>query len=62
MPENKTEEPKGFSYYVSDEQLRDYATWPMEKRLDWLMAGLRLRNALPEHIREIQDKFRRGEI
>lgn len=56
------DEPKGVWHTVSDEQLAEYASWPYTRRLDWLMARIRLRNALPPHIRERQDRFRRGEL
>lgn len=53
---------KGFQYHVSQEQIEEYRTWPYERRLDWLLAGNRLRRALPRRIIETQDKFRLGEI
>ena len=53
---------KGFDYHVSQEQIEEYSTWPYSRRLEWLLAGNRLRQALPRRIIEIQDKFRRGEI
>ena len=53
---------KGFYYHVSQEQIDEYRTWPYARRLEWLLAGNRLRQGLPPRIREIQDKFRRGEI
>lgn len=52
----------GFDHYVDDEKLREYRSWPVERKLAWLMAGLKLRQLLPERVRDIQDKFRRGEI
>jgi hypothetical protein len=56
------QEPKGYSYHVTDEQLREYATWSTERRLAWLTEGAKLRRALPKAIRDKQDAFRRGEI
>ncbi len=53
---------QGFDYHVSQEQIEEYSTWPYSRRLEWLLAGNRLRQALPRRILEIQDKFRRGEI
>jgi hypothetical protein len=41
--------------------VREYASWPLELRAAWLYAGLKMRKLLPEHIRELQDQFRRGE-
>jgi hypothetical protein len=58
MEENK----KGFSYYVSKEQIEEYRKWPMERRLKWLYFGNRLRKSLPPKIIEIQEAFRQGKI
>jgi hypothetical protein len=58
----KLESRKGFYYHVSQEQIEEYRTWTYTRRLEWLLAGNRLRKALPRRIIEIQDKFRRGEI
>ena len=60
--ENKSSKPKGFDYHVRQEQIDEYRTWSYERRLEWLLAGNRLRQALPRRIIEIQNKFRRGEI
>jgi hypothetical protein len=69
-PENPGSDPingpltprKGFRYHVSREQIDEYRTWSYERRLEWLLAGNRLRQALSPQIKEIQDKFRGGEI
>jgi hypothetical protein len=53
---------KGFSYFVSDEQLKEYSSWPMERRLQWLLMGNKLRKMLPEKTIEIQELFRQGKI
>jgi hypothetical protein len=53
---------KGFYYQVSPEQDEEYRTRSYSRRLEWLLAGNRLRQALPRRIIEIQDLFRRGEI
>ena len=53
---------QGFDYHVSQEQIEEYRTWPYTRRLEWLLAGNRLRQALPRKIVAIQDLFRRGEI
>ena len=53
---------KGFYYHVSREQIEEYRTWSYRRRLEWLLAGNRLRQALPRKIIAIQDLFRRGEI
>jgi hypothetical protein len=62
VKEKRNSEPKGFDYHVSQEQIDEYRTWPYARRLEWLLAGNRLRQELPRRIIEIQDKFRRGEI
>jgi hypothetical protein len=53
---------KGFYYHVSRDQIEEYRTWPYSRRLEWLLAGNRLRMALPRRIIEIQDLFRQGEL
>lgn len=60
--QNGCSQPKGFDYHVSQEQIDEYRTWSYERRLEWLLAGNRLRQSLPRRIIELQDKFRRGEI
>jgi hypothetical protein len=56
------EKRKGFSYHVSDEQLKEYSSWPMERRLQWLLMGNKLRKMLPRKTIEIQELFRQGKI
>jgi len=56
------EERKGFSYSVSREQIDEYLTWTIERRLAWLLLGNKLRKELPEKTREIQDAFREGRL
>jgi hypothetical protein len=56
------EKKKGFSYYVSKEQIEEYRKWPMERRLKWLYFGNKLRKSLPPKIIEIQEAFRQGKI
>jgi hypothetical protein len=53
---------KGFSHTVSQEQIDAYRTWPIERRLQWLLLGNHLRKSLPKKTIEIQEAFRRGEI
>jgi hypothetical protein len=60
--ELELEPRKGFHYHVSQAQIEEYRTWSYTRRLEWLLAGNRLRQALPRRIVEIQDLFRRGEI
>jgi hypothetical protein len=56
------EEKKGFSYYVGDEQMDEYRSWPVERRLQWLLLGNKLRKSLPKKTIEIQEAFRQGKI
>ncbi len=53
---------KGFHYHVSREQIKEYSSWPMERRLEWLLMGNRLRKFLPKKTIEIQELFRQGKI
>ncbi len=55
-------EKKGFTYYVSQEQIDEYRRWPMERRLRWLYLGNKLRKSLPRKTIEIQEAFRQGKI
>jgi len=54
--------PKGFSYHVSEEQIDEYRSWPIERRLRWLFLGNKLRKLLPKKTIEIQEAFRQGKI
>jgi hypothetical protein len=56
------EEKKGFSYVVSRTQIDEYASWPVERRLEWLFSGNILRKELPEKIRELHNAFREGRM
>jgi hypothetical protein len=56
------EKRKGYSYYVSDEQLKEYGSWTVERRLKWLLMGNKLRKMLPKRTIEIQELFRQGKI
>ena len=56
------EKKKGFSYYVTDEQIKEYSSWPVERRLQWLLMGNKLRKSLPKKTIEIQELFRQGKI
>ena len=53
---------KGFSYSVSQEQVSDYRTWPVERKLNWLLLGNKMRKVLPFETIAIQEKFREGKI
>jgi hypothetical protein len=51
----------GFGYWVSDEQLREYATWTPLQRLQWVDETRRfLLLALSPEARERQERLRRG--
>lgn len=53
----------GLSYVVDDEQILKYLQVPIEQRLEWLEEANRfLLEATPPEVREIWQKFRRGEI
>ena len=50
---------RGFTYFLTEEQLRSYSRKPPALRLEWLYQGNLLRMHLPRRIREHQDRFRR---
>lgn len=56
------EEKKGFSYILTKEQIDEYRSWPVERRLKWLFFANKLRRYLPKKTIEIQEEFRRGKI
>ncbi len=56
------ENPKGFSYTLSDKRILDYRTWPMERRLNWLLLGNNLRKDLPAKTIALQEKFRQAKL
>jgi hypothetical protein len=56
------EKRKGFTYFVSREQIDAYRKWPIERRLLWLFQANKIRRALPAKVIELQDAFRKGEI
>jgi len=51
---------RGFSYTLSKEQIDEYRTWPLERRLQWLFFANKLRKYLPEKTIAIQEAFRQG--
>jgi len=54
---------RGFTYTVTEEQVRRYMAVPAEAKLNWLAdANDFLAKALTGRRREIWQKFRRGEI
>jgi hypothetical protein len=56
------EKRKGFAYYVSQEQIEEYRSWPMERRLQWLFLANKMRRSLPQRVIELQEAFREGKI
>ena len=58
MEENR----KGFTYYVSQEQMDEYIKWPVERRLKWLFLANKMRKSLPRKTIELQEAFRQGKI
>jgi len=53
---------KGFSYFVSKEQMNEYRRWSIERRLKWLFFGNKMRRHLPQKSIELQEAFRQGKI
>ncbi len=53
---------KGFSYSLSWNQIVEYRSWPIERRLKWLFLANKMRKSLPKEIIKIQDAFRQGKI
>jgi len=53
---------KGFTYYVSQEQMDEYIKWPIERRLQWLFLANKMRKSLPRKTIEFQEAFRQGKI
>lgn len=56
------EKRKGFTYILTKEQIEEYRSWPIERRLKWLFIANKLRKYLPKKTIEIQEAFRKGEI
>ncbi len=57
-----TEQKKGYTYTVSREQIDEYRTWPLDRRLKWLFYSYKMRKLLPQKTIEIQEAFRQGKI
>ena len=53
---------KGFTYIVREEQIQEYSSWSIERRLKWLFAANKMRKSLPQKTIEIQEAFRQGKI
>ena len=64
MPETPGENRRrGYSYRVTDDQVRRWSALPTEVKLQWLEDANRLLAvALTPEARETQNRFRRGEI
>lgn len=56
------EKQKGFEYVLTEEQIDEYRSWPIERRLQWLLLGNKLRKCLPAKTIEIQEAFRQGKM
>ena len=56
------EQKKGFAYVVSREQIEEYRSWPLERRLRWLLLSNKMRRFLPPKTIELQEAFRAGKI
>lgn len=55
-------ERKGFSYILKEEQINEYRSWSIERRLRWLFIANKMRRYLPQKTIEIQDAFREGRL
>lgn len=56
---------KGFGYFRSMDQIRDYIKVPAEKKLEWLEEMYQLNRLVAIHnpkIAKIQEMFRKGEM
>ncbi len=56
------ESKKGFSYILTKDQIDEYSSWPVERRLKWLFIANKMRRYLPKKTIEIQEAFRQGKI
>lgn len=57
-----TEGKKGFTYTVSRERIDEYRTWPLDRRLQWLLFANKMRKFLPPKTIRFQEAFRQGKI
>ncbi|OGW55405.1 MAG: hypothetical protein A2Z46_01930 [Nitrospirae bacterium RBG_19FT_COMBO_55_12] len=58
----RDQETHGFSYYLTDEQIKHYQEMPIEKRLEWLYLGNLLRKAFSERLFGAWGKFHEKKI
>jgi hypothetical protein len=56
------EEKRGFTYFVDQEQIDQYRSWTMERRMQWLFLANKMRKSLPRKTVELQEAFREGKI
>jgi hypothetical protein len=57
-----SDKAKGYTYFVGREQIEQYKTWPVIRRLAWLLEGNKLRKNLPRKTVAIQEAFRQGKM
>lgn len=58
-----SETRKGYTYYVTDEQIERYRRLTPEQKLNWLEeANAFINKFLPERSRQLQKMFREGKI
>jgi hypothetical protein len=57
-----TEQKKGYTYTVSREQIDEYRSWPLDRRLKWLFQANKMRRFLLRKTIEIQEAFRQAKI
>jgi hypothetical protein len=53
---------RGFKYHIDPARIEAYRKWPLSLRLNWLLAGNKLRRSLPAKPRAIQEAFRQGKL
>jgi hypothetical protein len=53
---------RGFCYTVSREQIDEYCSWSIERRLQWLFFANKMRKSLPRKTIELQEAFREAKI
>ncbi len=53
---------RGFSYYLSEEIIKDYQKKPLKLRLKWLYMGNLFRKNYPKNIIRLHNRFREGEV
>ena len=48
--------------HFDKEQIEEYSSWPIERRLQWLFLANKMRRFLPRKTIELQEAFRQGKI